>query len=334
MSTSDAFAYLGGRWARDPVEVSHDLAVLDGRGTWAVLIDFDGAATCVRFATVEASPWASDEVWPGVSTAAWHSSMSEAEYVNAVEQVRDQIARGEVYQVNVCRRLTTDEAVERRPRALLDLVLSGHPAPFAGALHLPELGISAVSASPELYLGRDGATVTSRPIKGTAAPGVAFLAKDRAENVMIVDLVRHDLGAVARTGSVEVAQLCAREEHPGLSHLVSTVRAELADGTTWQSLIDASFPPGSVTGAPKSSALRFIEQLEPVERGPYCGAIGWVDADHGTAELAVGIRTFWWDADDRLNLGTGAGITWASDARTEWQETELKARQLLALLER
>jgi para-aminobenzoate synthetase component 1 len=147
---------------------------------------------------------------------------------------------------------------------------------------------------------------------------------------MIVDLVRNDLGVVARTGTVEVPALCTVEEHPGLVHLVSTVRARLRPGAGWRELLSAAFPPGSVTGAPKSSALRLIRELEPAPRGPYCGAVGWVDADAGTAALAVGIRTFW-VARGTLRFGTGAGITWGSDPQREWDETELKAARLLGV---
>ncbi len=127
---------------------------------------------------------------------------------------------------------------------------------------------------------------------------------------------------------MSVPHLLAVEEHPGLVHLVSTVRAELREGTTWPQLLAASFPPGSVTGAPKSSALRIIDEVERASRGPYCGAVGWVDADAGTAELAVAIRTFWLQ-DGEVRFGTGAGITWGSDAAREWDETELKAARLL-----
>jgi para-aminobenzoate synthetase component I len=113
-------------------------------------------------------------------------------------------------------------------------------------------------------------------------------------------------------------------------HLVSTVSGELEDGAGWAELFRATFPPGSVSGAPKSSALEAIADLEPVPRGPYCGAVGWVDADSGEGELAVGIRTFWVDGNT-LRFGTGAGITWGSDAQREWAETELKADRLVGL---
>ena len=187
-----------------------------------------------------------------------------------------------------------------------------------------------MSASPETYLRRDGDQVISRPIKGTGRKPSDMGAKDEAENVMIVDLVRNDLGRVSRTGTVTVPDLLAVEQHPGLAHLVSTVSGELRAGVGWPELLDATFPPGSVTGAPKSSALRLIRELEPVPRGAYCGAFGWVDADAGRADLAVAIRTFE-IADGMLRFGTGAGITWGSDAEAEWLETELKAARLVGL---
>jgi para-aminobenzoate synthetase component 1 len=172
--------------------------------------------------------------------------------------------------------------------------------------------------------------VASSPIKGTAATVDGFLDKDRAENVMIVDLVRNDLGRVCETGSVTVPALWRVEEHPGLFHLVSTVEGRLRDGLGWPELIDATFPPGSVTGAPKLAAVAHIAQLEPVGRGPYCGALGWVDADRGEGELNVAIRTFWFD-DGMLHFGTGGGITWGSTPEGEWRETELKARHLISV---
>jgi len=145
-----------------------------------------------------------------------------------------------------------------------------------------------------------------------------------------VDLVRNDLSRVSRTGTVTVPTLLEVQEHPGLVHLVSYVEGDLVEGTGWADLVDAAFPPGSVTGAPKYSALRLIEGLEREERSYYCGAFGWVDADTGEAELAVAIRTFWVDSGT-LKFGTGAGITWGSDAASEWRETELKASRLVEI---
>jgi para-aminobenzoate synthetase component 1 len=147
---------------------------------------------------------------------------------------------------------------------------------------------------------------------------------------MITDLVRNDLGRIALPGSVVVTELLATQQHPGLAHLVSTVRADLRPGTGWGEVFAATFPPGSVSGAPKIRALQVISELEPTPRGVYCGAFGYVDADRRTARLAVGIRTFTGDGE-RIHFGTGAGITWASDAEAEWAETELKADRLIAL---
>ena len=154
--------------------------------------------------------------------------------------------------------------------------------------------------------------------------------KDRAENVMIVDLVRNDLSRTTVPGTVVVPELCVVEEHPGLVHLVSTVEGQLQPGAGWADLLAVDMPPGSVSGAPKSTALEIIHELEPVPRGPYCGAIGWVDADHREGDLAVGIRTFWREGG-QLHFGTGAGITWRSDPQREWAETELKAARLVGL---
>jgi para-aminobenzoate synthetase component 1 len=197
-------------------------------------------------------------------------------------------------------------------------------------VRLPDHGVHVASASPERFLAREGDVVRSSPIKGTAADVDGFLSKDRAENVMIVDLVRNDLGRVCEFGSVAVPSLLAVEPHPGLVHLVSTVEGRLRPDAGWPALIDATFPPGSVTGAPKLAAIEVLQSLEPVPRGVYCGAIGWVDADARRGELNVAIRTFWID-EGQLHFGTGGGITWDSTPDGEWAETELKARRLLAI---
>ena len=197
-------------------------------------------------------------------------------------------------------------------------------------VHAPDAGVMVASASPELFLHRDGDRIASGPIKGTGVTAGDLTDKDRAENVMIVDLVRNDLGRVAVTGSVEVTSLLRVEQHPGLVHLVSTVTAGVPAKAAWADLLTATFPPASVTGAPKSSALRIIGLLEPSPRGVYCGAIGEIDADRRCGTLAVAIRTYEW-REGRLHLGTGAGITWGSEPTREWQETELKVRNLLAV---
>lgn len=258
--------------------------------------------------------------------------MDESEYVRAVEAVRAHISRGEVYQANICRVLRTPVDPGSDVVALHQRILAGNPAPYAGALRLPDHGIHIASASPELYLRRQGPGLESGPIKGTGRHPDELLDKDRAENIMIVDLVRNDLGRVCQTGSVSVPGLLEVQAHPGLVHLVSTVTGDLRPGTTWRQILSATFPPGSVTGAPKLAALEIIAAQEAAPRGPYCGAFGWIDADRGTAELAVAIRTFWREDSDLgplLAFGTGAGITWDSDPQAEWRETQLKSARLL-----
>jgi para-aminobenzoate synthetase component 1 len=332
------YARFPDRAATGVVEVRSDLDGLDRGGFWAVVVTFEGTVTCVRFASVTRSTappvGGAAALWPGVGSA-WHSSLDEQAYRAGVGDIRDRIAAGEVYQVNLCRILSHPLPDSAPLHALYDVLAEGNPAPYACLVDVPEAGLEVVSASPELFLRRSDERVESRPIKGTAVDAGAMLAKDYAENVMIADLVRNDLGHVCRPGTVSVDALCAPEEHPGLVHLVTTVSGRLRPGVRWREIADATLPPGSVSGAPKSSALRAIAELESAARGPYCGAVGWVDADAGEASLAVGIRTFWADRDEAgrrwLRFGTGAGITWDSDPGQEWRETELKAARLVGL---
>lgn len=326
-------AHFGGRWARDLREVVDLVAhpeALDA-GWWAVVGDFEGTLTGYRFDTVSTAPLPRPTgVWPG--TRPWRSSLDRAAYLDGVERIREHIAAGTVYQVNLCRVLETEIDAGADPLVLAHRLAVGNPAPFQGILHTGTEWL--VTASPELFLRRDGDVVLSGPIKGTAGDGESFSAKDFPENIMICDLVRNDLGRVASAGTVKVVSLLRAEDHPGLRHLVSEVRATLRPEVGWKELLAATFPPGSVSGAPKHTALQIISELEGVDRGPYCGAVGWVDGDTRTAELAVGIRTFFTrDAGRRLHFGTGAGITWASDPAAEWAETELKAARLLSLAE-
>jgi para-aminobenzoate synthetase component 1 len=240
------------------------------------------------------------------------------------------IESGDCYQVNLTRRLTWDDVVD--PAALHAAVERANPSPRATILCLPaprgDVGI--VSASPECFLRWRGGVVETRPIKGTGTDAAALQAsaKDRAENVMIVDLARNDLGRVCEFGSVEVTDLLAAEQHPGLVHLVSTVRGALRPDAGVGALVRATFPPASVTGAPKPRVLQAIEDLEPVRRGVYCGAIGWIDTAIGAGDLSVAIRTFTL-TPDVTTLGVGGGIVADSDPAAEWAETELKVARLL-----
>ncbi|MFH8795279.1 chorismate-binding protein [Streptomyces sp. NPDC017941] len=333
-------ARFGGLVATDLRDVTSDPSALESTGFWAVSADFEGRLVCARFGRVRTEPVPAPvpDAWRGPAPGDWTSSLDRAAYTEGVRRIRAHIAAGDVYQANLCRVLSAPLAEDGTPAdvdALTALLARGNPAPYAGTVRLPGHGVEIATASPELFLRRAGDVVESGPIKGTGRTEADLLEKDYAENVMIVDLVRNDLGRVCASGTVTVPDLCVVEKHPGLVHLVSTVRGELRAAVGWPELLTATFPPGSVTGAPKSSALRIIDSLETAPRGPYCGGIGWVDADRRTGELAVGIRTFWVDRSAGggavLRFGTGAGITWGSDPEGEWRETELKAARLLAV---
>jgi para-aminobenzoate synthetase component 1 len=324
----NALAVVGGRLLTGLVDVTSDLAALDSEGVWAVVLPFEGQPICARFASVRpATPWPGAP-WPGVESESWTTSLDRPGFCTRVGHIRSAIGAGRVYQVNLTRRLSAPLPARADVAALGAALAEGNPAPYAAVVRLADHGVHVASASPELYLRRDGDTVTSSPIKGTAATPSEFLPKDRAENVMIVDLVRNDLGRVCEFGSVHVPSLCTVESHPGLCHLVSTVSGRLRAGCGWSNIIDATFPPGSVTGAPKLAAIGYIHALEPVARDVYCGAVGWVDADARRGELNVAIRTFWFHSG-RLHFGMGGAITWDSTPAGEWEETELKARRLV-----
>lgn len=278
------------------------------------------------------------------------SGIDRPTYLKRVEAVRDAIARGEIYQANLTRRLETKFA--GHPWSLYRRLRTGDPALFAAYL---DLGFAAdgrtdgggkraiVSASPEPFLAVDRAgRVTTNPIKGTRPRGRTRMedralacellgsAKDRAENVMIVDVLRNDLGRVCRPGSVRVPRLCRLERTAAVQHLVSTVTGQLRPGCGPFELLAASFPGGSITGAPKIRAMELLETLEPVRRGPYTGALGWIGPD-GAMETSILIRTFVADGR-RLTLHVGGGITWGSDPAAEWDETVAKAAGPLAAI--
>lgn len=264
---------------------------------------------------------------PPVYLGAGRSSLTRAEHEVRVHAIQELLRAGECYQVNLTRRIAFD--VSPDPVSLFGALARANPAPHAGMLAVDDLAV--VSASPERFLRVDGRHVETRPIKGTAVDG-AFLrdsAKDHAENVMIVDLARNDLGRVCEFGSVAVPGLMEVEAHPGLHHLVSTVTGTLRADVGLRELVAATFPPASVTGAPKPRVLQAIEALEPVRRGVYCGAFGWIDADRARADLAVAIRTFTL-AGGSSYLGVGGGIVADSVAAREWAETELKAARLFS----
>jgi para-aminobenzoate synthetase component 1 len=242
-----------------------------------------------------------------------------------VEAVREAIARGDVYQVNLVQHLSApfsgDPAgLARRLAPLRPL----QPRPFVGE------GWAIVSASPEVFLSRRGRRVWTSPIKGTRPIGETGLTesdKDAAEHVMIVDLERNDLSRVCEPGSVTWPQLMAARSLAGVEHLVSLVEGTLRDGVSLAQLLEATFPGGSVTGAPKISAIDHIAALEPVGRGASMGALGVVHPN-GDLDLALTIRTFA-VAEGQIHLWVGGGIVWDSDPEEEIEESWVKARPLL-----
>ena len=320
----DCSFWMDGLLAQNALEISHDPADLKRAGFWAVMATFEGTWTCIRFAEVLSAPFPSQK-WEPVAEP-WTSNFDRLGYMHYVEEIRELIAAGEVYQVNACRQLSANHVGSLA--GLFSEIQNQHHAPFAAYLKSPEFEIA--SASPELFLKIEGTGkdryATSSPIKGTSTTP-EFGLKDSAENIMIVDLIRNDLGQICDPGSIEVPRLLGIEAHPGLFHLVSDVRGKLRIDTSLKEIAQAMLPAGSISGAPKSSAIKVIQSHESVPRGPYCGVLGWVNGEQ--VQLSVGIRLFWKENPDRIHFGTGAGITWASDASAEWDETELKAARLM-----
>jgi para-aminobenzoate synthetase component 1 len=263
---------------------------------------------------------------PAVGGLDWEPSIDRDGFCQRVESIHRLIRDGACYQVNLTRRLRASERVDAR--VLFDALEAVNPSPRSFLLSLEDLAV--VSASPERFLSRDGSHIETSPIKGTGTDEAALLAssKDRAENVMIVDLARNDLGRICEPGSIHVPALCAPERYPGIVHLVSTIAGTLRPGIGTAGMLQAMFPPASITGAPKPAVMQAIVDLEPVPRGIYCGTIGWIDTKHQRAALSVAIRTFV-VGSHTTSLGVGAGITIDSDPAAEWHETELKARNLI-----
>lgn len=279
------------------------------------------------------------------------SNFTRAAYVAAVERIREHIYAGDIYQANLTQRISCAPSADATPERVFLRLRREHPAAFAAFVRLRAGAI--VSASPERFLRvgyekTEGNSEASRlieawPIKGTRRRGrdraedarlcaeLLASAKDRAENVMIVDLLRNDLGRVSRYGSIDVAELCALQEHPTLFHLVSKVRGRLRAGVTAGDILRATFPCGSITGAPKIRAMEIIDDIEPAPRGYSMGAIGYFSFD-GALDLNVAIRTITFDGDGAARFNVGGGVVAESDPAAEYEESLLKARALLRAL--
>ncbi|MGD0766930.1 MAG: anthranilate synthase component I family protein [Tepidisphaeraceae bacterium] len=267
----------------------------------------------------------------GKSEEAAVSDFLRSQYESAVRKALEYIGAGDVFQVNLSQRFTA--GLKSHPVEIYQRLVRQSPAAYGAYLGYDDFAI--ISNSPELFLRvTPDRRIVTRPIKGTRPFGGGMdlelrdSIKDQAELNMIVDLERNDLGRVCRVGSVEVAERRAIEAHPTVYHGVATIRGILREDVTFVDLLRATFPGGSVTGAPKIRAMEIIDELEPVRRGPYCGAIGYLDAA-GNVQFNVAIRTMI-AKEGRIYVPVGGGIVADSDPAEEYEETLVKAKAMFA----
>jgi para-aminobenzoate synthetase component 1 len=268
----------------------------------------------------------------------WKASQTRAAFTAAIERTRAYIEAGDIYQANLAQCFTTRLPEGATPFEHYRMLRRSNPSPFAAFLDFPARAIGSTSPERFLAVSADG-EAEARPIKGTIRIGateeedreaVRYLMtseKERAENVMIVDLLRNDLSRVSRPHTVKTPDICVVETYEGLHHLVSSVTGGLKDGVTAFDAVCAAFPGGSITGAPKLRAMEIIAELEPQSRGIFCGSIGYVGAD-GTSDFNIAIRTVEYDGRD-ARLIAGGGVTHLSDPSAEYDETLLKAERVL-----
>jgi para-aminobenzoate synthetase component 1 len=270
----------------------------------------------------------------------FQSRFSRDTYVAHAESLKNHIQLGDIYEVNFCQEFFTTNAEIDPFLVFYRLNEKAHP-PFAAFLNFPSHAV--MCASPERYLQKDGQVLISQPIKGTAkrsrdkkedlilAQNLSASTKERAENVMIVDLVRNDLSRVARVGSVQVPELFGVHTFPTVHQLISTVQAELHTDKTWVDAIRASFPMGSMTGAPKVSAMQLIEKFEEHKRGIYSGALGYI-TPQGNFDFNVVIRSLVYNKNSGyVSLSVGSALTILADASQEYEECMLKAEAIINL---
>ncbi|HIW34289.1 MAG TPA: anthranilate synthase component I family protein [Candidatus Paenibacillus intestinavium] len=263
-----------------------------------------------------------------------YSPFAKQEFIQAVEKIQDYIAQGDVFQVNLSQRQS--RAVQSTAEELYEWLRLFNPSPYMGYISTPHFQI--VSASPELLVEQYGGKLATRPIAGTRRRGrtveeEALFAeelmnneKEKAEHIMLVDLERNDLGRVSAYGTIKVEELMVIERYSHVMHLVSQIEGELATGKDCFDVIAATFPGGTITGAPKIRTMEIIEELEPVTRGPYTGSMGWIDYN-GDMEFNIIIRTMVIEQDE-VHIQAGAGIVIDSDAEREYVESLSKAKAL------
>lgn len=341
------FSYdLGRRVERMPSLAEHDLMTPDmavGLYDWALVVDHNTEQAFIVGEEVEdhwqwlTSQSAKDNLEFAL-TSNWQSNMTKASYAEKFAQVQEYLKSGDCYQINLAQRFNADyRGSEWQAYQMLEQVNQG---PFSAFVRT-ELG-AIISVSPERFLQVKDRQIETKPIKGTrprhndieldqqAAADLAHAEKDQAENLMIVDLLRNDVGRVAKPGTVHVPKLFDIESFPAVHHLVSTIRAELDEQHTPADLLRASFPGGSITGAPKIRAMEIIEELEPHRRSAYCGSIGYISR-HGQMDTSITIRTLVAE-QGKLHVWAGGGLVADSECDAEYQETLDKLSRILPTL--
>lgn len=343
---------LGRRFERLPSQCQADIQLADmaiGIYDWAWVLDKqqqiaslvvlgDELAWQRRYDWFMQQQAQSQSITPLSLTAPWLSNMDEAGYRQRFEQVQAYLTAGDCYQINLTQRFS---APYQGDEWSAYCQLSEHnQAPFSAFIRLPEACV--LSLSPERFLALAGRAVSTKPIKGTrprshdagvdaaAAHELLLAPKDRAENLMIVDLLRNDIGRVCQPGSVRVPSLFAIESFPAVHHLVSTIEGELLPGLNATDLLRACFPGGSITGAPKIRAMAIIEELEPHRRNAYCGSIGYI-SQHGHMDTSITIRTLIAEGG-QLYVWAGGGLVADSNVIDEYAETFHKLAKILTIL--
>ncbi|MFC3024027.1 aminodeoxychorismate synthase component I [Vibrio zhugei] len=342
-----------GYWAYDlgrrietlPATAEHDIAMPDmavGLYEWAVIVDHQTqSAFVVGQNVLDAWTWLKNQPRPpaaSLTVGPWQSNMTQAQYAKKFNAVQAYLRSGDCYQVNLTQRFCAPyQGSEWHIYTQLE---QANRAPFSAFLRLPQGAI--ISLSPERFLRVNDRHIDTKPIKGTRprsedanqdkklANELAHSAKDQAENLMIVDLLRNDVGKVAMPGSVRVPHLFAVESFPAVHHLVSTITAQLDERYTMAQLLRACFPGGSITGAPKIRAMQIIEELEPHRRSLYCGSIGYISR-HGRMDTSITIRTLI-ACQNLLYVWAGGGLVADSQVDDEYQETLDKLSRILPLL--
>lgn len=341
------FSYdLGRRVESMPELATKDLQTPDmavGLYEWALVVDHKLEQACVVGQNIEqAWQWLNSQSPADVEDfkliGDWQSNMTQASYASRFDRVQEYLLSGDCYQINLAQRFNASyQGSEWQAYTKLE---AANQAPFSAFIRMPNSAI--ISVSPERFLELKDNVIETKPIKGTRprsqnteldqanAHDLQTAEKDQAENLMIVDLLRNDIGRVASPGSVHVPKLFDIESFPAVHHLVSTIRADLDTQYSAADLLRACFPGGSITGAPKVRAMQIIEELEPHRRSAYCGSIGYISR-HGRMDTSITIRTLVAE-DNKLYAWAGGGVVADSDCAAEYQETLDKLSKILPAL--